>query len=196
MLQDLADFAATLPGRAILAVDGVDGAGKTTFADQLRPLIEARGRPAVRASVDGFHNPRSIRYRRGKSDPLGFFLDSYNYGDLTKYLIEPFRRGDSVIETQRFDHRSDGPAVISERVEPSSILVLDGIFLHRDELWTVWDYSVFLNVPFDQSFQRMAQRDGSDPDPGADSNKRYRQGQMIYLDQCKPQERASLVLDW
>src|SRR6185436_17241589 len=37
--------------RALVAVDGVDGAGKTPFADALAPRL---GRPVVRASDDDF----------------------------------------------------------------------------------------------------------------------------------------------
>src|SRR5450759_1567169 len=37
-----------------VAIDGIDAAGKTTLADELAPLIEAQGRPVIRASIDGF----------------------------------------------------------------------------------------------------------------------------------------------
>lgn len=194
-LEQLASIAATLPGRAIFAVDGVDGSGKTTFANELKPLIECHGRKVLRASVDGFHNPKSIRYRRGKLDPLGFFLDSYNYAELTTYLLEPFRRGEGTVATKCFDHQSDCPENIVEAVDSTAILVIDGIFLHRDEVRNYWNFSVFLDVPFDVSFQRMAKRDGSDPDPKAEGNLRYHKGQLIYLEKCRPLERASVVID-
>jgi len=42
------------------AVDGIDCAGKTTFADRLAPLLE---RPVVRASEDDFLHPAAIRSR-------------------------------------------------------------------------------------------------------------------------------------
>lgn len=196
MPNQVAAVATALPDRLIIAVDGVDGAGKTYFADQLAPLIASHGRPDVRASVDGFHSPPSIRYRRGRSDALGFFLDSYNYDVLKLHLVEPFRRGEGRVETQRFDHKSDQAVSVSENVQSTALLVLDGIFLHRDELNHLFDFSVFLNVPFSLSFQRMALRDGSDPDPHAESNRRYYLGQMHHLHHCKPQERASIVVDW
>jgi len=57
-IAGLADRIAGLAGRAIVATDGVDGSGKTTFADALALPISRRGRAVIRASVDGFHNPR------------------------------------------------------------------------------------------------------------------------------------------
>ena len=50
-------------------------------------------------------------------------------------------------------------------------------------------------MPFDVSYARMALRDGSDPDPDAPSNARYRQGQEIYLREARPQEEASVIVD-
>src|SRR5262245_14341636 len=51
------------------AIDGIDAAGKTTLANELAPLIEAQGRPAIRASIDDFHRPRAERYRQGPASP-------------------------------------------------------------------------------------------------------------------------------
>lgn len=93
MLENLAAQIAPLQGRVIVAIDGIDGSGKTTFADELAPVLARRGRPVVRASVDGFHNSKAVRYQRGKCDPEGFFLDSYNYEALKRFLLDPFRQG-------------------------------------------------------------------------------------------------------
>jgi uridine kinase len=194
MFDEIAITVAGLPDRAIVAIDGVDGAGKTTFADRLKPLIEQLERQVILAGVDGFHNSRAVRYRRGKADPLGYFLDSYNYDELTECLLEPFKKGEKLFETKRFDYRTDRPISKRETASASAILIIDGIFLHRDELWKFWDYSIFLSVPFGLTFQRMSLRDGMDPNPEAKSNHRYYKGQLIYLDTCKPHERASLVI--
>jgi uridine kinase len=43
------------------------------------------------------------------------------------------------------------------------VLVLDGLFLHRDELNDLWELSVFLDVPFDVTAARVAARDSSNP---------------------------------
>jgi uridine kinase len=76
-----------------MAVDGVDGVGKTTFADRLGVAIERIGRPVIRSSIDGFHNPRELRYRRGRTSPEGFYLDSYDYAALRAHLLDPLGPG-------------------------------------------------------------------------------------------------------
>ncbi|CAM5214978.1 Uridine kinase OS=Bosea thiooxidans OX=53254 GN=SAMN05660750_01656 PE=4 SV=1 [Bosea thiooxidans] len=194
-MEHLAERLAGLPARALVAIDGVDGAGKSTFRDALAPMMERRGASVVRASVDGFHNPRAIRYARGKADPGGFFQDSYDYRALRQYLLEPFRNGATKVQTARFDHRADCEAIASQQVAPSAILLIDGIFLHRDELYALWDFSVFLNVPFEVSYRRMSQRDGCSADPLAIENRRYYEGQRLYLGSCQPQLRATVSID-
>jgi uridine kinase len=196
LLDQLAREIASLEERAIVAVDGVDGSGKTSFADELAPLIKQGVRPVIRAGVDGFHNPKAVRYRRGKGDPEGFFQDSYNYDSLRRHLLDPFRQGAAWVDMARFDHRTDREIVSARReAEPSAILLFDGIFLHRDELCSLWDYSIFLAVPFAVSYARMAERDGSNPDPLAPENRRYYEGQKIYFRACQPQKRAKVIID-
>ncbi|NTH49135.1 uridine kinase [Agrobacterium rhizogenes] len=194
-VEQLANQIAALEGRVVVAIDGVDGSGKTTFADELALLVMKANRSVVRASVDGFHNPKAVRYRRGKSDPEGFFLDSYNYDSLRRFLLDPFRSGAALVDIARYDHATDEEISKPKSVEPSAVLLLDGIFLHRDELQGQWDFSVFLSVPFSVSYARMAVRDGSKPDPLAPENRRYHQGQLIYLQTCKPEDRATIVID-
>jgi uridine kinase len=79
---------------------------------------------------------------------------------------------------------------------PSSILLIDGIFLHRPELLAYWDASVFLRTDFSVSVARCAARDGSSPDPAAPSNRRYVDGQQLYLRSCQPEAKATIVIDY
>jgi uridine kinase len=200
LLSELAHrLVMTLPHRmARVAIDGVDGAGKTTFADEVGSLVAAEGRSVIRASVDGFHNPKAVRYQRGRHSPEGFFEDSYNYSALKRYLLDPLSPGGSRRYRRAFfDHVSDDivPADDLEAL-PSSILLIDGIFLHRRELLGYWDASVFLRTDFAVSNARCASRDGSSPDPAAPSNRRYVEGQRLYLRTCQPEAKATIVIDY
>ncbi len=199
MLRQVAATLLDLPAPAVLRVgiDGVDGAGKTFFADELAPLLDASGRRSIRASVDGFHNPRAIRYRLGKQSPEGFFRDSYNYPKLREVLLEPLSPGGSGrFRRAIFDHRVDAPVTVAEeQAAAGDILLFDGIFLHRPELRGYWDFSIFLDVAFDISIPRGAQRDGGPPALDAPENHRYIEGQRLYLRECDPKRHATLVIN-
>ena len=75
------------------------------------------------------------------------------------------------------------------------MLIVDGVFLHRPELRGLWNWSVWLDVPIDVAAQRLALRDGSDPDPASPSNARYRDGQELYLKEADPRSEASVIVD-
>jgi uridine kinase len=201
LLDRLAETIATLhPDRRIrVAIDGVDGAGKTTFADTLAPMVIAKGREVVRASVDGFHNPRAIRYARGRYSPDGFFLDSYDYATFLRLLLDPLGPdGSGRYVAKYFDHRADQlVASQPQQAPPTAALLVDGIFLHRPEPRGHWDLSIFLHVDFTISMARNAARDGTPEalDPDTPFTRRYIGGQQRYLAECTPQQQADIVID-
>jgi len=199
LLGNIADRILSLPPSQInrVAIDGVDGAGKTFMADELAASLNPSGRPIIRASMDSFHNPREIRYRLGKSSPEGFFRDSYNYEKLKSLLLDPLSPGGTrLYQDAAFDHRTNKEVSAPARVAPEkSIFVIDGIFLHRPELCCYWDFSMFLDVDFEVSFPRCAARGDGSPDPRAESNRRYRDGQRLYFAECKPKDFATVVID-
>jgi len=188
-------------GRVIIAVDGIDGAGKTVFADALAEIFAEVGTAVLRASIDGFHRPRVERYERGRQSPEGFYLDSYDYPTFRRVLIDPFREGWQTnaatgVQLEAFDVRRDAPVESVWVTAPrDAVLIIDGIFLHRPELKGLWNWSVWLEVTPEVATARMAERDGGDPDPASPSNARYRQGQELYLRDAKPREKASVIVD-
>ena len=181
-----------------VAIDGVDGAGKTTLADELVAPIKRHGLPVIRASVDSFHNPQAVRYFRGRASPEGYFRDSFNYDALIENLLEPLGpAGSWQYRAAAFDYKTDSP-VISPllRAPENAVLLLDGIFLLRPQLRAYWDLTIFLDVTFEVSTCRTARRDGkSSADPNAPENRRYIEGQKIYLAECDPGTIADLVID-
>lgn len=197
----LAAIAALVPARpggyVRVGIDGVDGAGKTTFADALATHLAASGRPCVRVRADDFLNARAVRYRLGRHSPEGFFRDSYDLARLLDDVLEPFApSGSGRYRDRALDLASDTPLDPPwEQATPGTALVLDGMFLHRDELVGVWDVSVFLDVPFAETARRMAARDGSSPHPEHPSLRRYVEGQRLYLSTCAPRDRAHVVVD-
>ena len=189
------------PARIVrVAIDGIDGAGKTTLADALAPLVAEQGRPAIRASVDDFHHPRTLRYARGRHSPDGYYLDSYDYDSFRKQLLDPLSAGGSGRYIARgFDLDSDRPFdPISQQAPPAAALIIDGIFLHRAELRSYWDLSVFLKVDFEVSVPRGAQRGPAldSPDAAAPLNQRYVGGQMRYFRESAPEQHADIVIDY
>lgn len=183
MTAEVADAIADLPAARFhrVAVDGVLGAGMVHFADELARELNGRGTPVVRASVDGFHNPARTRHRRGRDSPEGFYRDSFDYGRFIRLLLDPFGpEGSGSYVQQVYDARRERevrrPSALAD---PGTVLVVDGIFLHRDELVRFWDHTVWLE---------------SDGSPAVDHGRRVAEGQRLYQHECDPRSRAGMVI--
>jgi uridine kinase len=197
VLAQVADAIVARPDVRRVAIDGTDGAGKTCFAAELAHELRVRGVPVVRASADDFHHPRAVRHRRGRSSPLGFYEDSYDHDAMRRWLLDPLGPGGSGWY-RRAVHDVDTDEPIDaddECAPPGAVLLLDGLFLHRDELRAFWDYSVYLDVDVRVSIPRGAARNGGDPDPASAHNRRYVEGQRIYHERAQPASRATIVID-
>ncbi|WP_106537287.1 uridine kinase [Haloactinopolyspora alba] len=180
-----------------MAVDGVDGSGKTTFALKLAAAVERAGRRCFVVHEDDFLAPRAARYSLGRDSPEGFFRDTYDLDSLVRNVLDPLGPdGDRRVRRRIFDHRRDAPVDGPvEEMPTDCVVIVEGMFLHRDQLVDRWDWSIFLDVPFAETARRMAERDGTSPDPDDPSMRRYVEGQRMYLETCMPRERASVLVD-
>lgn len=184
-----------------IALDGPDAAGKTTLAEELVTPLQSSGRPVVRASIDGFHNPSSIRYARGLSSPEGYYFDSFNYQMLVESLLAPLGPGGSRRYCAAlFDYRTNSAVPIETQLaEPNAILLFDGVFLLRPELAGSWDFTIFVDASFEITLARAQERDaaflGSRKEVRRRYENRYIPGQKLYFAACCPKERAHVVID-
>ncbi len=202
VLAEVVDrIAAVRPGHTLrVAIDGIDAAGKTTLADELAPLLAARGRPVIRATIDGFHNPRSVRYQRGRLSPEGYFQDSFNLAAVVDSLLAPLSPGgDGVYRSAAFDYRVDAPVhVAPQQAPPQAILLFDGIFLARPELAPYWDLFLFVHISFDTCLARAWERNKGSSETEETVRRRYQTrylpAQRAYLAAHRPMDRADLVL--
>ena len=197
----LADRVVSLPDAHPMrvAIDGVDGAGKTTLADALVPLVRSRGRPVVRVSIDDFHHVRARRHARGPESPDGYYRDNFDYEAFRERVLDPTSAsGSRLLQSASHDLASDRgvdpePVAVGER----GIVLVDGIFLHRPELLDHWNFSVFLRAAFDVTVARAVARDGGDAAAvRARYDGRYVPGQRLYLREADPETHADWVVDY
>jgi uridine kinase len=190
-LEAIVERTSPVRGRRILAIDGVDGAGKSMFADDLVAVMGDTGLSGYRASMDGFHRPRAERYARGRDSAEGYYRDSYDYSAFRRSLVDPFRMGGSAAFVPAvFDVRRNSWLEPEWLTAPEdAVLVVDGIFLHRPELRELWDESIWLEVEPGIAAARLLERDGP-----TEHGERYREGQQLYLEECDPSALATLVV--
>jgi len=184
----------------IIAFDGVDTSGKTTLANNVYKVLKNYNKNTVRISIDKFHNPKEIRLQKGELSPDGYFYDSFNLEKIFEYIINPVKNKGNYIIPGIYDYREESQ-ITPERikVENDLIVLFDGIFLNRDELYNFWDISVFLEINFETVLERAIIRDidyfGTIENVKERYLKRYIPGEELYLKLCKPKERATIVIN-
>ncbi|MGY4644721.1 uridine kinase [Cellulomonas sp. URHB0016] len=189
------------PGHPLrVGVDGVCGAGKSTFADELAQHVTSLGRPTVRLDSDGFHHVRAIRYRQGRESARGYYEDAYDFDSLRDLALVPLGPGGSGrYATKVHDLRTDEVAPDWALADPTSVVIFDATFLQRDGLRDHWDDVVYLDASTERAQARGTARDAAalgGPDAAnAAYTSRYMAACRIYLDEQDPLGRASIVVD-
>ena len=190
----------------LIAIDGIDGSGKSTFADEVAAELATRGVPALRSTIDSFHNPRSVRWRRGQSSPLGFYLDSHDLVAVQDLLLKPLRDGTGDYSVAVFDEPMDQRVEIEPvPVRGDELLIFDGIFVQRPELSEYWDLTIWLDGQQRVDLRRLGLVMDDLPDEPVEvvghvlewqrRIDRYSSGMRHYLDLVDPIGVANIVIN-
>ncbi|TNP02824.1 hypothetical protein FHY65_17780 [Bacillus cereus] len=189
----------TYPTR--VGVSGITASGKTTFANELAEEIKKRGLPVTRASIDDFHNPRVIRYAKGKESARGYYEDAHDYTAFKERLLMPLGpNGNLQYETISHNLITD----MSVHNEPllatqNMILIVDGTFLLKKDVAYLFDYKFFVDTNFEIARKRGAKREteafGSYEEAEKMFLNRYHAACKLYIDEHNPKELADVLFE-
>lgn len=151
------------PGRLRVAVDGLTGAGKTSFGHELAAALRALDRPTMRASLDDFKYPwrhaREHGYDRISGE--GYYRNAYDFGSARDLLLSPAGPGgsgrvalcghDPLTGQDHRDTKISAP--------PDAILIVDSVFAFRPQYNDCWEYRIWLEADPDVALRRGITRD-------------------------------------
>jgi uridine kinase len=185
--------------RTLVAIDGLDAAGKTTLANRLAERLAATsGLAVIRASIDDFHHCKADRWRRGPLSGEGYYRDTFDFATLASDLLEPFRAGHHTARTASLDYGTDEVVETQAAVPERAVLIVDGVFLQRDELCGFWSLTIYLRISPETALRgvpRDTPAGGSAHDVEERYLSRYLPGQALYVAEVDPESRADIVVD-
>ncbi len=185
-----------MPSPFMIAVSGGSGAGKTTFVKNLWNQLETQ-RPLV-ISLDDYYRDLSHlspaeRAKQNFDDPEAIERD------LLHEQVSLLRNGVPV-ERPCYDFATHTRTGLTERLVPSSIIIVDGIFsLYYPELVRLFDLKIFLSVDNDI---RVLRRVGRDMEQRGRSFEKCREQylgsvKMMYERYIEPtQKSADFIIPW
>jgi uridine kinase len=189
-------------GRLRIAVDGLTGAGKTSFAHELAAALRVLGRPTMRASMDDFKHPWGHATEQGydRVSGEGYYRNAYDFASSRDLLLHPAGPGgsgrvalcghDPLTGEDHRDKTIDTPV--------NAILIVDSVFAFRREYNDCWEYRIWLEVAPGVALRRGIGRDTAAE--GIDAavrlhQDRYRAAERIYLAEVSPRALASIIID-
>lgn len=156
-------IAAQSPSRLRVAVDGVTGAGKTSFGHELAAALRNEGRSTARACLDDFKHPwrHSHQQNYDRSSGYGYYHNAYDLDSIRSILLEPAGQHSAGLVALCAHDPLTGADNRQERQQllDDTVLVVDSIFAARPELEDMWDIHLWLQVDADVALQRAVQRD-------------------------------------
>ncbi len=186
--------------RAIVAVDGLDGSGKSQFAARLVSTCEAAGTPVVTLSVDDFRRP--VSFGDGAGDGAREAQLYYeHYYDFPAFdgCLRAFLAGDDAAVVPRYDgptERLDGDRTF--HFTGAELAIVDGVFLRRAPVIAAGE-TILLAVSPEEARRRILARDRkkgrSDEEILRRINRRYFPGQERYRREHDPIGLAAVVID-
>jgi uridine kinase len=190
------------PGRLRVAVDGLTGAGKTSFGHELAAALRGIDRPTLRASLDDFKHPwrhaREHGYDRVSGE--GYYRNAYDFRSARDLLLGPAGPlGTGPVALCAFDpltgedHRD-----LTVSAPPGAVLIVDSVFAFRPEYDDCWEYRIWLDVDPDTALRRGIARDRAaegEAEAARVHRDRYGVAEAIYLAEVHPRAKADVIFD-
>ncbi len=172
----------------LVALSGIDASGKTTLARELEDALASRGFRVALIGADSWHHRASVRF--SESDPAAhFYWNAFRFEELFRRLIEPLRRDGSVTLTANLVKiASDASYPHTYLFRKVDIILLEGIFLLRQDLRDRYDLSFWIDCSFETALERALSRNQE----GQSKDRLLSDYRRIYF----PAQKIHLATDW
>jgi uridine kinase len=130
----------------LIGIDGLAGAGKTTFCTKLVPQLRDKGLTVKTVSLDDSYwtdTPREISEAFHRSEK-NFAGEDYDWRRLKLELLLPIQRGSTLV--------NGSPS--------EQVVIIEGCFCLRMELRDYYDLRVFTHNRREECLTRAVERDG------------------------------------
>lgn len=183
-----------------VAVNGVEGSGKTTFAIALVEFLVRKGLAAIHISIDGYHHDKGHRYRKGRDSADGYYEEAYQEEAFVEHVLQASQEDPPCYVPAVHDLVTDEHLPIQHKdLDSNAILVVDGAYLLKPVYRNHWDLCIYLHVPFETAQERGVERDkdslGGEEAAAQKYQSRYHTASQRYLRECQPINYADIVID-
>ncbi len=183
-----------------LAINGIEGTGKTVFSNKLTNYLNDKGKRAIQVSIDGFHFNKKHRYKQGRNSAKGYYEDSYDELGFVEKVLIPSQKNNPQITLASHNLEIDEYLNLTPiEITTDTIIITDGAYLFKSNYRTYWDLKVYLKTDFQTALLRGIRRDvnllGGLKTTKEKYDKRYHKASKIYINENNPEEHADIIIE-
>lgn len=183
-----------------IGINGIEGTGKTIFCQNLTNHLVSKKLQAIQITIDGYHNPKAVRYRQGRDSAQGYYEDAYNENKFLKYVLKSSQnKTPYYIESIHNLETDEDVKPIKHWLTNQHILLTDGAYLFKNIFLPYWDFKIYLYSDFTTALMRGIQRDaeslGGLSAAEEKYEKRYHAASKMYMNECQPLQVADMIVN-
>jgi uridine kinase len=181
--------------RFIVGIDGLGGAGKTTVAKELRHALELSNHKTILVHLDDHIVETHKRYGTGNDEWFEYYFLQWDIGLLETELFKKLH-GSGSINLPFYHSPSDTVTTKAIHLDPSAIVLIEGVFLQREEWRRYVDFMVYIDCSHELRAERVLDRDFYLGDHQARLDKykrRYWLAEEYYVDEMNPIGSADYI---
>ena len=183
-----------------IAINGIEGTGKTVFAEKLTEYLNSENLSAIQVSIDGFHFNKEVRYKQGRNSAKGYYEDSYDELTFVEKVLKSSQSEIPNITRATHDLETDEYLDLKPtEIDNETVLITDGAYLFKLNYSEHWDLKIYLKTDFKTALLRGMKRDvellGGLKATKEKYDNRYHKASKIYIDENNPEGQADIIID-
>ncbi|HSC78527.1 MAG TPA: hypothetical protein VLB32_08185 [Candidatus Acidoferrales bacterium] len=181
----------------LVALSGIDGAGKGYLGEQLVAALRERGLNAVLITIDPWLNLPATRFSAERLAEQ-FYWNAIRFEEMFEKLVLPLKRNRSVrVEAEVAEETATEFCRYTYEFSDVDVIVLEGIYLLRRDLRRHYDFSFWIECSFETALERAIRR-AQEGLPPAETIRAYQTiyfpAQLIHFALDEPWAAADLVI--
>lgn len=176
--------------RLIVAIDGLSRSGKTTLVKKLGNLLKNMDRSYYILHIDDFITERSKRYNTGNDEWYEYYTLQWDVHWLEKHLFNKLP-GSTILSLPFYDSETDRQVLKEVAIGNASVIIVEGVFLLREQWRNAFNYAVYLDCPRDVRFSRESSPTQKNLQK---FEQRYWKAEDFYLATESPMDKADLII--
>lgn len=180
----------------LVGISGIDASGKGFITAKLAETIRQKGFNIANINVDGWLNLPRIRFAK-KNPARNFYDNGLRFDEMFERLVLPLRENRSIHLITDFAEETAKEFRKHEYFyENVEIILLEGIFLFKNEFKKHFDLKIWIECSFETALQRAINRSQENLSPEETScayETIYFPAQKIHFVKDKPQKSADFI---